>query len=535
MERILEKLKELWGKVTEWWNKFTSGQKTAVIAIAGAVLLAFVGLYALLSNPNYTVLKTCSDATEAAQVVEVLEENNIKYKTNDDGTRITVPKKDIASANLQLASSGIVPNAYSIDSALEGGFTVTEADKQKKYERYQEEHLAKDFLMAFNAIKIAKVDLHLAEDDGFLLSEKKDTTVAVVIDVEGDFTSDNAAFLAKAIAGALGLSNTDHITIMDYDANLLFSGEEEHTVAGNASSQLGVKNEAETIMNNKVRSVLQGTGQFGDIKVASNLDIDFSSSEHTTHDYSAPDGQTQGLLGEEEYYSSESNGTSGGTPGTDSNTENTYQYRDQDSSSSTIEEYYRKYLPNEDILYTQIPAGVIRYSNSSVAVSSVNYIVVKEDDVKDQGLLDGITWSEYQQANSEKRRVTVDDEMVTLVANASGVPAEKINIVAYEENVFVDSPGLGVEFTDIVQIVLIVLILALLAIVVLRSMRSEKPEEQPEELSVETLLQSNPEPMLENIELEETSETKKMIEKFVDENPEAAANLLRNWLNEEWG
>ena len=73
MERILEKLKELWGKVTEWWNKFTSGQKTAVIAIAGAVLLAFVGLYALLSNPNYTVLKTCSDATEAAQVVEVLE------------------------------------------------------------------------------------------------------------------------------------------------------------------------------------------------------------------------------------------------------------------------------------------------------------------------------------------------------------------------------------------------------------------------------------------------------------------------------
>ena len=125
--------------------------------------------------------------------------------------------------------------------------------------------------------------------------------------------------------------------------------------------------------------------------------------------------------------------------------------------------------------------------------------------------------------------------MVTLVANASGVPAEKINIVAYEENVFVDSPGLGVEFTDIVQIVLIVLILALLAIVVLRSMRSEKPEEQPEELSVETLLQSNPEPMLENIELEETSETKKMIEKFVDENPEAAANLLRNWLNEEWG
>jgi len=25
-----------------------------------------------------------------------------------------------------------------------------------------------------------------------------------------------------------------------------------------------------------------------------------------------------------------------------------------------------------------------------------------------------------------------------------------------------------------------------------------------------------------------------MIEKFVDENPDAVASLLRNWLNEEW-
>ena len=28
------------------------------------------------------------------------------------------------------------------------------------------------------------------------------------------------------------------------------------------------------------------------------------------------------------------------------------------------------------------------------------------------------------------------------------------------------------------------------------------------------------------------SETKRLIEKFIDENPEAAAALLRNWLNE---
>ena len=38
----------------------------------------------------------------------------------------------------------------------------------------------------------------------------------------------------------------------------------------------------------------------------------------------------------------------------------------------------------------------------------------------------------------------------------------------------------------------------------------------------------------EEIELSDKSETRKMIEKFVDENPEAVAQLLRNWLNDDW-
>ena len=39
---------------------------------------------------------------------------------------------------------------------------------------------------------------------------------------------------------------------------------------------------------------------------------------------------------------------------------------------------------------------------------------------------------------------------------------------------------------------------------------------------------------LEDIGYAEKSEVRLMIEKFVDENPDAVANLLRNWLNEEW-
>ena len=167
--------------------------------------------------------------------------------------------------------------------------------------------------------------------------------------------------------------------------------------------------------------------------------------------------------------------------------------------------------------------------------SMIQYNIVREEDAKTRGELEGVSWEEYKLANETRTRLEVDEDLVTAVANATGISAESISLVAYSENVFFDAEGSAISVTDIIQIVLIIVILALLAFVVLRSMRGEKHEDVEEELSVETLLQSNPEMQLEDITVEGESEERKLINKFVDENPEAAANLLRNWLNEDWG
>lgn len=153
-----------------------------------------------------------------------------------------------------------------------------------------------------------------------------------------------------------------------------------------------------------------------------------------------------------------------------------------------------------------------------------------------QGLLDGITWEDFKEANRESIKKEVDPEFFQMVANASGISEDRITIVAYEEPRFYDKEGFALSATDITSIVMIILILALLAFVILRSMGPRKKAvEEEAELPVEEILQSTqPESTVEDIDLEAKSETRKMVEKFVDENPEAAANLLRNWLNEDW-
>ncbi|MCR4691107.1 MAG: flagellar M-ring protein FliF [Lachnospiraceae bacterium] len=534
---MAERLKALWQRIVEWWNRFTPKQKTIIVTVAATVVLAIGILSYALTRPDYIVIARCESTKEASNIKEILDGGSITNKTSDDALTVYVLKKDESAANLLLGANDIPTEGYTIADVTDGGFSTTEADKQKRYVHYKEMKLETD-LLANEQIKEAHVTLTVPEDDGTLISQKASSSASVVLELDGEMNTDQASALAHFIATALGNETTDNITIIDTVGNLLYSGE---IMAGNGgvggtSTQLAAKTQAEQLVKNEVRGVLLGTNLYDSIEVATNLELDFSSYERTKHDYSSPEGSTQGLMASEDLYNSESQGSTGGVPGTDSNGENgsTYVIENADNSSQTVTEESRKYLPNEFVEKQIVPAGLIKYDSSSISVTAKKLKVIREEDIESQGLLVDLSWDEYKAANSEQTKLTVDDDLYSVVQTATGIAKENITIVAYEVPTFLDKEGGKFSLTDIVQILLIVVILGILAFVVIRSMRTQKEEEPEEELSVETLLQSTPQEELEDLELEGKSEERLLIEKFVDENPEAVANLLRNWLTEEW-
>lgn len=534
---MMDKIRAIPARILEWWNKFTAKQKTLMICIAAGVALALAILVTVLTRPQYVVLANCEAAKETAEITNLLDDENIPYEASQDGLTVRVRKEDESRATLLLAENDIPAAGFSIENVTDGGFSKSESSIQKEYKVYLEKKMEED-LATIESIKRADVQFSIPENDGTLIAREDESSASVILELDGDFTQDNAAAVARIVATALGNETTNNIVIIDTMGNLLFSGEENYSVTGNANSQLAVKQQAEKMVQDAVRKVLLGTNEFTNVEVSSNLSLDFSSQELTDHTYSAPDGRDEGMISHQDTYESEASGGTSGVPGTDSNgTDNdtTYVMPDAEESSSATTEQSTDYLPNEHISNQTVPPGVIQYAESSLSAAAINYRVLREEDAEAQGLLDGVSWEEYKAANGERTKLDVDPELVTVISRATGIPEENIILVAYEEPMFVDREGGAVTATDIVTIILIVVIVALLAFVVLRSMAGEKKTEQEEELSVETLLQSTPESDLEDIDLNEKSETRKLIEKFVDENPEAAANLLRNWLNEEWG
>ena len=55
---MVDRLRALWARIREWWNRFTTKQKTWIVIGASVVLLTIIILVTVLTRPRYSPLIT---------------------------------------------------------------------------------------------------------------------------------------------------------------------------------------------------------------------------------------------------------------------------------------------------------------------------------------------------------------------------------------------------------------------------------------------------------------------------------------------
>lgn len=264
-----ERLKAILDKITAWWKKFNTKQRSVLISIAAVVIVALVILGVVISRPTQVELVEAQSASEASTIKGVLEDNNISYEV-DSKLVFFVNKSDEVNAIMALGDNGIPAQAYSIDNVTDGSFSTTEADKQKKYQVYLEDKL-KDHLEKQSYVNEASVDITMPDKDGTILKSKEEATAAVTLGLKDSITDDQAYAIARLVATALGNDTTKGITIIDKKANVLYSGGDSDTSAGLATSQLSYKQKLEGQVKNEVKKTLESSNIFSNIEVGMNL------------------------------------------------------------------------------------------------------------------------------------------------------------------------------------------------------------------------------------------------------------------------
>ena len=530
-----EWFKQLPKKLAEFWNKYTAKQKTLFFSVAAAVIITLVALFFVLNRTTYVTLSVFEDTGASAEAANLLEENGIDIKVSDDALKIDVAEEQVSEARLLLGENGITPTTSEVDLAwlYDNSFNTTDSEKKLKAKMYLENCMETD-LRSIDGISKASVTIDLPTSTSSIYSNEQEASVSIMITTDTNFAQDAAYNIAEYAKTCVGASSTEKVTIIDNKGNLLYSGA---STQSSLSATLSVEQQVEEYYNSKIWNLMVNSGVYDEVSVSSNLSVNISPEEMVNIEYYSNDEDDTGPKANYYYYLAENVDGTGGVVGTDANGEeitdyNLLDYADGESTLNIIKEEYN----TSSTTTTKInPVGEVDMENSSMALYLTKYQIYDEAQMEKDGLLEDQSFAEFKAANSDVIETSNNLEMVAMLSQATGIKEDSIYVIERIVPVFYPIEESQVPVQNIVTIALALLIAGLLLFVVFKSMKPDEVVEVEPELSVEALLATTKENQtLDDIEFSEKSAAKEQIDKFVDENPEAVAALLRNWLTDEW-
>ncbi len=531
MPDSLNKISE---QITNFWKKFDRRQKMQMLVIALIVIILLVILTMVLSKPTYVPFVSGLEPKKTNEVKAVLEEKGIEYQVRNNATALYVESKKKQDAQMAVDSLGIISNAeMDWKEAFNNSLNTTQSEMKLKYQLAFENELSNKVATLQNVDK-AIVKIVVPNQDRTIFDDAKESKASVILTTKSDLNSQQILGIANFVASAVENLELKNIRIIDNTGKILFLGENDDSATAGLTSQLDYELAREDEIRRKVISLLLARGEYNDAEAQVNLTINFDHLSSVTEKYSTPEGQTKGIPSST--YSYESKGSTsepGGVPGTDTN-DAIPDYPIDTNTDSNNETNIEKfdYEVNKTITNQTKHAGDIDFEQSAISVVVNKYKFYNQEVIEKQGLLEDNNWEAYKQ-NITSNKITVDDDIIALVKNATNI--SKVQIIGYEVPIFIDKEVKELPLMNYLPVAIILLLIALLAYAVYKGTEPVEVTEIEPELSVEDMLATTKERQeLENIEFDDKSETRQHIEKFVDEKPDAVAQLLRNWLNENW-
>ncbi len=533
-----EKLLSYKTKIAEKWSNIDKSLRNKIIIIAIG-LVVILGLLLYISfKPQWVVLKSNADPSLVGEIEKILNDNQVKNKLLDRGTGIEVLEKDESRAKILIASSEIGKEGITFDDVSANiSIGMTENDKKEQYQRLKEAEM-EQLIKSFENVKEAKVKLALPEDTVVFNNNKKEASAGVTITTDNTFTEEQGSIIANLIASSVEGVKVENVTIADTKGKLLYSGKEDLNMSHNKQQE--IENNKKTEIETKIQDTLNPL--YDEVKVISSVKFDWDKSQERSLVLTPPVNEATVGVPKKQTEQTESvvNGEVGAEPGIESNDQTPTNYAMGGGNTGSYDGSKKdtEYAYNEVEQVREALGGTFVPEQSSVAVTVYRYRFYNEEDLIKEGTINKeLSWEQFKEQNGNPTLIDMDQQLLDTIRIGTGI--ENVTLTGYEKPIFVDKVVNPINVQQIIILIILVVLIALLAFALIKKAQPAEIEEIEPEISIEDLIATNKredEEVAEKIaginEIE--SEFKLKIEDFIDENPEAAAQLLRNWLNDEW-
>lgn len=267
----------------------------ASVAIGVAVAFWTVG-------DDYRPLYGRMDNMDAALVVDLLDQQRIKYKLDPNTGTVLVAADDVHIARLKLAEAGI-PGKTDMGFELmdqEQPLGTSQFIENTRYHRGLEGELART-ITSITSIRSARVHLALPKRSVFVRDARK-PTASVFVEVFAGRSVDpvQVKAIANLVASSIPELDPKDVTVVDQRGNLLSTGEESQDLLL-ANKQRDYARTVEDALVKRVQGILEPVVGAGKFRAEISADIDFTAIEQAAETFNPdlPAVRSEQLVNEE--------------------------------------------------------------------------------------------------------------------------------------------------------------------------------------------------------------------------------------------
>lgn len=508
-------LKKYQKEIKKLWSDLNKNLKIVVTAVVLFMFVFFGYLIISGTSKDYQPLFTDLSSSDAAGVVEIIEENNIDYQLSGGGSTIMVPEDEIHRLRLEAANQGFpTQGVVGFEIFDNSDFGTTEFEREVNYYRALGGELSRS-IQTMNGISFAKVQISPAEQSLFL-AEEKSAGASVILELERgvSLSKSQVQAIQNLVAGGVQDLPLEEVTIVDTKGNLLSDNSSEDGWAS-TSGNFAMKQQFEESLISDLNQMLSRVLGPDNFVVRVNAELDFDQRQAESRIYT-PVNDEDGIIRSEESSSENQQGASGaeGAPGTDANIP---QYQAEDAAEGD------SYESESRITNYEINERIEQHVYAPGDVSRLSVSLLVDQNTDEEQLV--------QIREAVAAAIGFDEERGDAI-NVSAINFDRSLETAADEARTAQAAAERREMYIYGGLILLILILTS-ALIIYLYRRKGAPAGKGSQLDVS--VEEDEEELLftQNPEQKKQAQLKKELENIVHSDPESAAKLIRSWLVDE--
>lgn len=298
-----EKKPTLTQQAKGFWQGLNKTLRISVAAVLAVCMALIIYLVATAGRVEYEVLQTGLSPKDAADAAAILGDLGIPYTVEGvNSVTIRVPKGTRAQVLLQMQQEGYPASgedlySYYTENAM--GMGSTDQDK-RVLEQFSLEQRLSFLIRQMEKVKDANVVVTLQQDSQFALSgSNRPAQASVILTLESGavLTEEEAkAVRAMVLTGVPGLLE-ENVTITDTNMHIYSAPGGTESGGMYAAEQITLKQQHQQLIQEQVHNFLDPVFGTGNVVVSASVELDFDKKSTQTVTYAPPgDADNMGII-----------------------------------------------------------------------------------------------------------------------------------------------------------------------------------------------------------------------------------------------